>query len=167
MPLIRRAAALLALLAAAACDGELPPVEPSECGPSEAVVARVIDGDTVELEGGQRVRYLLIDTPESTQGKDDCFGQEAAEANRGLVEGQRVALAYDKECRDRYDRLLAYVHTPDGEVGRILVRGGHACVYVIHPPGQEREAEYRALEREAQLLRAGLWGACPVPTCQH
>ena len=75
----------LALVLALACDegGEATSSGGDDpCGPTRARVARVIDGDTVELEGGERVRYLMIDTPESTQGKLDCFGHEAAELNR-------------------------------------------------------------------------------------
>ncbi|HRI07529.1 MAG TPA: thermonuclease family protein [Nannocystaceae bacterium] len=163
-----RALALALLPAlASACDDELPQVEPSECGPSHAVVARVVDGDTVELDSGEKVRYLMIDTPESTQGKNDCFGHEAADFNRELVEGQAIALEYDKLCEDTYGRLLAYVHTTDGEINRILVRRGYACVYSLPPNGQAREAEFLALEREAQVLGEGLWGSCAVPTCQH
>src|SRR6187401_1781648 len=81
----------------------------ADCGPESAVVTRVIDGDTLELVGGERVRYLLVDTPESTNGHDECFGAEASEFNRSLVEGRRVALRYAEQCRDRYARLLAYV----------------------------------------------------------
>lgn len=168
-PRALRAFAPLAL--ALACEARLPEVEPSECGPSQAEVTRVIDGDTIDitLDDGsvERVRYLLIDTPESVGGKDDCYGKESAAANRALVEGQRVALAYDEDCRDSYDRLLAYVYTPEGEVNRALVEGGHACVWVIPPNGVDRADEFRALEEAARAAERGLWGACAVATCQH
>lgn len=167
---MRLAALALASLALLACDEEAPgPPAGSntECGPARATVARVIDGDTVELDTGDRVRYLMIDTPESTQGKIDCFGEEAKELNQSLVEGVEVELFYDTECRDTYGRLLAYVYTDAGEINRILVRRGHACVYFIPPNGGDRELEFRALEREASLLKTGLWGACSVVTCLH
>ncbi|MCB9704191.1 MAG: thermonuclease family protein [Myxococcales bacterium] len=173
MRLAQRATApalALALALALACDegGEATSSGGADpCGPTRARVARVIDGDTVELEGGERVRYLMIDTPESTQGKLDCFGHEAAELNRSLVEGEVVDLEYDAECTDIYGRLLAYVRTEEGEINRALVRRGYACVYHIPPNGDDRVAEFRSLEYEAQTLGAGLWGACSIPTCVH
>ncbi len=56
------AAPTLPLLAGCSSEG-------SSCGPSTGVVARVIDGDTIELETGERIRYLLVNAPETTGGK--------------------------------------------------------------------------------------------------
>ncbi|HGG57212.1 MAG TPA: thermonuclease [Nannocystis exedens] len=139
----------------------------TDCGPSQARVARVIDGDTIELDSGERVRYLMLDTPESTQGKIDCFGERSANLNRSLVDGQTIQLRYDTQCEDLYGRLLAYVSTDEGEINRILVRRGYACVYHIPPNGDDRQAEFEALEAEAKTLGRGLWGECSIPTCVH
>ncbi len=135
------------------------------CGPSEAVVKRVIDGDTVELEDGQRVRFLLIDTPESTQGKDDCFGQESSNFNRELLEGKTIQLSYDRECTDSYDRLLAYIELEGRDVNALFLERGLACVLHIPPNGRERIQEYRDLESAARQGQVGLWGACEEVTC--
>lgn len=137
----------------------------SDCGPTSATVARVIDGDTVELEGGERVRYLLVDTPESTNGADDCYGAEAAQFNRELVEGKQVELEYDEECTDRYDRLLAYVTIDDRDVNALLIERGYACVLHIPPNGADRVDEYEDLEALAQATDKGMWGACADVTC--
>ena len=117
-----------------ACDG----AGGSACGPTEATVAHVVDGDTVELQTGERVRYLLVDTPEITNGKNDCFGAEARDFNRNLVEGKTITLRYDVECEDRYGRLLAYVEVDGRDVNRLLVDRGYACVLHIPPNGEER-----------------------------
>ncbi len=135
------------------------------CGPTRALVVRAIDGDTVELESGERVRYSGVDTPESTNGKDDCYGQEAADYNAMLVEGKTVTLEYDAECTDRYDRLLAYVSVDGEEVNRKLVAEGYACTLFIPPNGADHEAEFSALESYAKMQSIGLWGACEVVTC--
>lgn len=140
------------------------PTEPNRCGPSEAFVERVIDGDTVELAGGERVRYLLIDTPESTSSTE-CFGPEATTFNRLLVEGQEVELEYDDECRDRFGRLLAYVRVGDREVNALMVERGFACVLHIPPNGQARVDSYEDLEAQAQYDDRGLWGACEERPC--
>jgi micrococcal nuclease len=138
---------------------------PSECGPREAVVRRVIDGDTIELTSGERVRYLLVDTPESTGGAAECFGLEARDENRALVEGRRITLGYDAECRDRYERLLAYVTVDGIDVNALLIEEGYACALVIPPNGAERAAEFRALERGARDQALGLWGECAAVPC--
>nr|WP_246357634.1 thermonuclease family protein [Pyxidicoccus fallax] len=129
-----------------------------------ARVAEAIDGDTLLLDGGERVRYLLADAPESTGGARDCFGPEAHAFNRDLVEGRQVTLTYGEACTDRFGRLLAYVSVDGREVNTLLVERGHACVLYIPPAGSERRAEFEALEAEARHARRGVWGACaPVP----
>ncbi|WP_346016995.1 thermonuclease family protein [Pseudenhygromyxa sp. WMMC2535] len=136
----------------------------SSCGPSEGVVEWVIDGDTVVLESGERIRYLLIDTTEITNGKDECWGQEAKEYNSELVLGQTVSLEYDVECADQYGRLLAYISVQGYEVNRLLVENGYACVLRIPPNGADHFAEYQNLENAARQDGIGMWGACdPVP----
>ncbi len=153
------------------CDapGQGPDITPMQniCGPSRAKVVSVIDGDTIVLDSGERVRYLMIDTPEITQGKDECFGQEARELNSNLVLGQEVELTYDTECTDRYGRLLAYVESPDGEANTILVERGMACVLMVPPNGRDREDEFRSLEFEASQTKEGMWGACPSVSCAN
>lgn len=136
-----------------------------DCGPTSATVARVIDGDTVELESGEIIRYIGIDTPESTQGADDCYGEEASIRNAELVEGQRVTIEYDLECTDRFDRLLGYLSVEGDEVNRRLIAEGFACTLFIPPNGSSRENEYRALEVQAMQQMTGMWGACEDVTC--
>jgi micrococcal nuclease len=155
---------LLMTLAAAvaACDGE-EPRPPSPCGPYEGVVTGVVDGDTVDLASGVRLRYLLVDAPEIAHPPDpaDCFGDEAWAENERLVLGEEVALDYDVECQDRYGRTLAYVTFGGRMINRVLVERGYARVLVIPPNGSAYAGEFQALEAEAQAAGAGLWGACP------
>jgi micrococcal nuclease len=138
--------------------------EGSPCGPTSATVARIIDGDTIELDSGETIRYLLVNTPETTGGKDDCYGQNAVQFNRDLVEGKEITLRYDEVCTDRFDRTLAYVSVGGQEVNRLLVDRGYACVLHIPPNGDDRAEEFEALEDEAQAAGRGLWGVCdPIP----
>jgi micrococcal nuclease len=137
----------------------------SACGPRAGTVSRVIDGDTIELADGQRVRYLMIDTPESTGGATDCYGSEAKAYNAALVQDRQVNLRYDQECTDRYDRLLAYVQVDGADVNLRMVQQGYACVLIIPPNGEARRKEYEAAEFEARSLGRGMWGACEVVTC--
>jgi micrococcal nuclease len=135
------------------------------CGPSEGVVAQVVDGDTIDLESGERVRYLMIDTPESTS-EIECWGPEAKQANADLVEGQTVSLAYDVECEDDYGRLLAYVSRGETVINEVMVERGHACVLHIPPNGDALVETYESLAYSAEMLDKGLWAACDPNPCQ-
>ena len=82
------------------------------CAPAseeQALVVRVIDGDTIEISGGARVRYIGIDTPE-VYPELEYYGAEAREKNAEMVEGKIVVLEKDVSDRDRYGRLLRYVY---------------------------------------------------------
>ncbi|MBL8934601.1 MAG: thermonuclease family protein, partial [Archangium sp.] len=95
----------LTLLAVSLVAGCGMPTPTSTCGPASATVARAIDGDTIELADGKKVRMLLVDTPESTNGKTDCYGHEAAQFTSDKVLGKTVQLTYDDaSCTDRYGR---------------------------------------------------------------
>jgi micrococcal nuclease len=136
----------------------------ASCGPTEGKVERVIDGDTIELSGGERVRYLMVDTPEATGGKQECYGPNAALFNTDLVLGKTVALRHDVECRDSFGRALAYVSVAGHEVNALMIERGYACVLHVPPNGDDRAAELDALEATARRARRGLWGACdPIP----
>lgn len=160
MPVTATARAGLAGLAALAACGP----GGSVCGATEAIVERVVDGDTIVLEGGERIRYLMVDTPETTGGKNDCYGENAVQFNTDLVLGKRVTIRYDVECEDRFGRTLAYVSVDGHEVNTLLVERGYACVLHIPPNGTDRLDEFKRLETAARNLRRGMWGACdPVP----
>jgi len=154
--------ALLFVLAACG-SGEESATSP--CGPTHVTVDRVIDGDTIVLTTGERVRYLNIDANEITNGHNDCYGEEARTLNASLVEGQEVDLGFDQECTDMFGRLLAYVSISGREVNSLLVERGYACSLYIPPDGTARRAEFAALEAQAKAARAGMWGACAVIEC--
>lgn len=153
-------AALLALTLAA-CDGGS---SGSSCGLTEAVVARVVDGDTIELSDGTKIRYLMVNTPETTGGKNECYGSNAVTFNTDLVLNKTVTLRYDVDCEDMYGRTLAYVSVGGQEVNTLLVERGFACVLHIPPNGDDRAKEFSELQAAAKQAKRGLWGACdPIP----
>ena len=151
-------ARLLPLLLLLGCDGG-----GSTCGPTSGHVARVVDGDTIELASGEKIRYLLVDTPESTT-ELECYGENAKQFNSDLVNDKDIELRYDVECEDRFGRLLAYVTVGGVEVNTLLVERGFGCVLHIPPDGDDRVDEFDALEDAAKAAMKGLWGACsPIP----
>jgi micrococcal nuclease len=136
----------------------------SACGPAAAgerqradycLVERVIDGDTLVCEGGQRVRLLLIDTPEMDQGE---FGRLAREALLELLPpGTSSPMEFDVQRLDRYGRTLAYLYLPDGRMANLeLARRGYAVV-LSYPPNIRHIDEMRSAVVEAREARRGLW----------
>ncbi|MBI5893779.1 MAG: thermonuclease family protein [Deltaproteobacteria bacterium] len=120
----------------------------------EADVVKVIDGDTIEIKNGERVRYIGIDTPEI----DQIFYQEAKDRNNGLVYGKKVRLVLCKsQPRDKYGRLLAWVYVDDIFVNAALLKEGYAKILTIPPCGVEKEDEFKNYEKEAAQKRLGLW----------
>lgn len=139
-------------------------------------VIRVVDGDTVkvDIDGGESVRIIGIDTPETVHPDKptECGGQEATAAARALLDGKRVAVVFDASQgrRDRYGRLLAYLDIPQsGDFGEAMLRKGHAKEYTYADPYQRRET-YRSAEQQARAAGRGVWGSCttqqeePTPT---
>lgn len=118
----------------------------------EALVVRVIDGDTIELQGGRRVRYLGIDTPEP--GK--YYADEATARNIELVEGRIVELQSGKRDEDEYGRLLRYVYVDGVFVNAELVVQGYATAYIFDP-GDRYSQVLVQLEQYAKMRQRGLW----------
>jgi micrococcal nuclease len=139
---------------------------------SNILVKRVVDGDTLLLETGERVRLIGIDTPELHEsnklyrdagrtGQDartiQKLGQKAYEFTRSLVEGKRVSLEFDVEKYDRYQRLLAYVYLKDGTfVNAEIVKQGYANLMTF-PPNVKYVDLFQKLYQEARENRRGLW----------
>ena len=125
---------------------------PTPGGAQTFRVKEVVDGDTIVLENGTRVRYIGLNTPE----RDRPFYEEATEANRKLVEGREVRLELDAVEIDQYGRTLAYVFVGDTFVNLELLRQGYANAYTV-PPNVRYEALFREAEREAREAGRGLW----------
>jgi len=126
------------------------------------LVARVVDGDTIELEAGEKVRYIGVDAPESVHPKKpvQCFGKEASKFNKSLVLGKKVKLIKDISKTDKYGRLLRYVYLADGTfVNLELVTNGYAQAATF-PPDVKYSEIFVAAARAAREAERGLWGAC-------
>jgi len=124
----------------------------------EAVVAKVIDGDTIVLETGEHVRYLGIDAPEldKQQGGPAFYAREAAKYNKQLVLLKKVRLEFDVEKKDAYGRLLAYVFVKDLFVNGELVKRGYAQA-MIKPPNVKYRDLLVKYQNEAMSKEIGLW----------
>jgi micrococcal nuclease len=122
------------------------------------VVQRVIDGDTLLLNNGERVRLIGADTPETKHPRKPVqyFGMEAYQFTKQMVEGKDVRLEYDWQRRDRYRRLLAYVYLMDGTfLNAEIIKQGYGFAYIRYP--FKFLEEFRLYEREAREQKRGLW----------
>jgi micrococcal nuclease len=123
-----------------------------------ALVAEVVDGDTLHLATGERVRLIGVDAPE-TDGpytRAEPLGAEAAAFVRGVALHRRVRLDFDGERRDPYGRTLAYVFVDRLDLNAELLRRGLARAYRRFP--HRRLEEFLALEQSARAARLGVWG---------
>ena len=139
---------------------------------AEYKVKRVVDGDTIEVFGnwfGEKpsflIRYKDIDTPEvrkkiGNKWVDDfqCFGKEASEFNKDLVEGKTI-LFEPVEIFDKYKRALGYVYIDDIFVNGELVRTGHGEVFLYGKTGN-RFSQLSSLEENAKKNKDGMWEKC-------
>ncbi|HVO87235.1 MAG TPA: thermonuclease family protein [Casimicrobiaceae bacterium] len=126
-------------------------------------VIRVIDGDTIVLDGNERVRLIGVDTPETVHPRKPVqfFGAEASAFTKRIATGRSVRIEFDQanehvDHKDRYGRTLAYVYLPDGELLNLeLVWRGYGHAYTKYP---FRYADaFRAAERDAREHGRGLW----------
>lgn len=130
------------------------------------VVKRVVDGDTLELADGTRVRLLGVDTPETVHPTKpvEPFGPEASRYTKQRVEGKTVTLEFDKERQDRYGRTLAYVTIDGALLNEELIRQGLGRAQLQYPYSNLMKRRFRAAEDEAKEARRGIWS---LPTADE
>ncbi len=127
-----------------------------------ARVSEIVDGDTLVLDDGRRVRLAGIQAPKLPPGpagvKPGPLGSEAKSALAELTLGRTVRLSFGGRRADRYDRRLAHLHDEDGRwVQGNLLRRGLARVFSLRD-NRSLVADMLALEREARRADRGIWG---------
>ena len=118
--------------------------------PNNLIVTKVIDGDTVIVQGGSSVRLLGIDSDEKTY---PCFEPAKLEMEK-LVLGKEVRLEKDQEDTDQYKRFLRYIFVGDQNINLEMVKKGLA-VARFYPENQKYKAEITAAESEAIVSKTG------------
>ena len=122
------------------------------------ICARVIDGDTIVLSNGEKVRLIGVDTPETkhSQKPVEYYGKEATAFTKRMVGGKVVKLKYDVQRRDEYDRLLAYVYLMNGTfLNAEIIKQGYGHAYTRFP--FKYMEEFKLYEKEARENKRGLW----------
>lgn len=136
-------------------------------------VSRVVDGDTLKLSNGERVRLIGVDTPEvhmseklardaRKSNKDakeiQALGAKASAFTKQLCEGRQIRLEYDVQKRDRYGRLLAYAYLEDGTfINAKILEEGYGQVMTV-PPNVKYADRFLELQGQAREKGRGLWG---------
>ena len=136
------------------------PIFPLSQDLAEAIVTKEEDGDTVELQDGQRVRLLGLNTPEKAQ---PCY-QEATERLSKLVLNKKIQLEMDKTDKDKYGRLLRHIYADDQNVGIILLKGGYANVFFISPDLKYKE-EFESAKNYAKKQQLCMWAVSDYEKC--
>lgn len=122
-------------------------------------VKRVVDGDTLLLVDGTRVRLIGVNTPETKHPSKPVspLGVEAAAFTKKHVEGRDVTLQFDRERRDKYHRVLAYVYRDDWFLNEELIRAGFSKAETRFPYSSRMKKRFKEAEAEAREHRRGLW----------
>jgi micrococcal nuclease len=133
-------------------------------GGSLVPVTKVVDGDTIHVAYGgrdERVRLIGVDTPEVPWygGHGECYGVQAGEFVKSRLTGRWVRLVFDRDLRDRYDRLLAYVYLGKELFNLTLVRLGYAEPDPV-PPDTRLASIFARAANAAKAAGRGLWLAC-------
>ncbi len=125
------------------------PTQPKASKGQWRTVTRVVDGDTIILNGKERVRLIGVDTPETVHPRRPVqyFGKEASAFTKRMIEGKKVRLEYDQTRKDRYGRTLAYVYLEDGtHLNAEIVKQGYGHAYTRFPFRYLKE--FRLYEKE-------------------
>jgi len=119
----------------------------------------VIDGDTVVIDDGQKIRYIGINAPElaSDDHKAEPYGEASKQFNVRLVDRKNVRLEFDKDRFDQYRRLLAYVFLKNGTfVNSEVLLNGYAYL-LRHPPNLKHDSILLQAQRSAMAAKRGIW----------
>lgn len=160
-------------------EGYVPAEAPTQSSNTfeEVVVERVVDGDTIVVSGGQKVRLILVDTPETKHPKKgvEYFGKEASAYTTSQLTGKTVYLQKDVSETDRYGRLLRYVwiarpssnNPSNDEVASLcfnatLIKNGYGKLATF-PPDIKYVDLFKSLERQARQANTGLWAGGTAP----
>lgn len=130
---------------------------------TQAKVTRIIDGDTIEIETGQKIRLIGIDTPEMDNfGKErECYALEAKNKLEEMVLDKAAVLEKDVSETDRFGRLLRYVWLDGEMVNEKMVREGYATAATF-PPDVKYKDRFLVAESQAREKGLGLWGKCAI-----
>jgi micrococcal nuclease len=137
------------------------PVAPERLEEGIHLVRRVVDGDTILLASGARVRLQGVNTPETVKPNHpiEAWGPEASQFTKDFIKkaGHRVRLTFSLERKDRYDRFLAFVWNGDVMLNEELVRAGLAYARRDYRYSSAMKHRFTQAQDEAKRAGRGIW----------
>ncbi len=134
-------------------------------------VTYVVDGDTVHLDGNEKVRLIGVDAPEyhkslkmyrdakkhhCTNEEIHALGEKALDYAVSLLAGKEVDIKYDAKRTDMYGRTLGYLYLKDGTLTNLeIVKQGYGIAYIKYP--FKYKDQFVAAEEKAKTAKRGLW----------
>ena len=125
----------------------------------EYAVARAVDGDTLELVSGERIRLLGVNTPETVAPNKpvEPWGPEAADFSQAFIAAGPVRLTFDQERHDRFGRHLAYAWRGETLLNEELIRAGLSEAVTVFPYSRAMKDRFLAAQRRAKREHRGIW----------
>ena len=126
--------------------------------PKTFTCTRVIDGDTIVLNNGEKVRLIGVDTPDTKDSRKTVqyYGKESFGFTQQMVEGKEVRLEFEQQQRDKYGRLLAYVYLSDSTfLNAEIIKQGYGHAYTVFP--FKHLDQFIQHEKLAKENKIGLW----------
>lgn len=122
---------------------------------SRFLVVKVIDGDTIELKGGDKLRLLSVDTPE----KDQPYYERAKQFVRRVALNQVAEIKFVDTRRDKYGRLLGYLIIDTMNVNQHLLDSGYANIYLFKDNELNSEETRLLLDAQKRAIekKLGIW----------
>lgn len=123
-------------------------------------VIHIVDGDTIVIDykgKHEKVRFIGVDCPESVHmdpSKNNKWGETSSKFTKKLLQNKKVTLEFDKEKRDKYGRLLAYVYINKKMVNELLLEKGYAVPMFIKPNYKYKE-NFKEIHKKALKSKKG------------
>lgn len=158
--------ALLVIALVRLWQGDQPPPPPEALSEGTYTVRRVVDGDTLLLTNGVRVRLMGVDTPETVKPNTpvEPFGPEASAFTKRFVAEahDEVRLQLDRQRLDKYGRTLAYVWSDSRMLNEELIRAGLGQAELQYPYNATMKTRFRRAQEEARSAGRGIWSRQPA-----
>ncbi len=140
-------------------SGDAEPEHPQALAVGQHRVARAVDGDTLLLENGARVRLIGVDTPETVHPDlpPEPGGAAASAFTQQAVGGRSVELTFDRERQDRFGRFLAYVWLDGKLLNEELIRQGYGRATLQYNYSPSMKRRFKQAQTAARQERLGIW----------
>lgn len=133
---------------------------PSDLAEGSFQVDHVVDGDTLVLVDGAKVRLIGVDTPEMNFGEDmepEPYARQATDFTRATIGEHPVRLEFDRERHDKFGRFLAYAYVGDVLINEALLDAGLGRAMLGFPYRESMKTRFSRAQERARGAKRGIW----------